>query len=71
MKKLKPTICILCDFPLVVRSGPSGPFLGCSRFPACLGTADTRLEDEFEGPDYDPDFDLYPDPYDLGYDGDG
>jgi hypothetical protein len=28
-------------------------------------------DEEFEGIDYDPDMDIYPDPYDCGYDGDG
>ena len=27
--------CPLCQQPLVIKSGKSGPFLGCSAYPAC------------------------------------
>jgi len=30
--------CADCGAPMVERSGPSGPFLGCSRFPDCRCT---------------------------------
>ncbi len=30
--------CHLCGAPMVVRSGRSGEFLGCSTFPKCRGT---------------------------------
>ena len=28
-------LCPLCQQPLVIKSGKSGPFLGCSTYPAC------------------------------------
>ena len=28
-------LCPLCQQPLVIKSGKSGPFLGCSSYPAC------------------------------------
>jgi DNA topoisomerase-1 len=31
-------ICQLCGAPMVIRTGRSGEFLGCSRFPKCRGT---------------------------------
>lgn len=30
--------CDRCGANLVERRGPAGPFLGCSRFPACRGS---------------------------------
>ena len=30
--------CPLCGAPMVQRTGPRGPFLGCSRYPQCKGT---------------------------------
>jgi DNA topoisomerase-1 len=30
--------CPLCGAPMVQRTGSRGPFLGCSRYPACKGT---------------------------------
>lgn len=31
--------CPRCEAPMVERTGPRGPFLGCSTFPRCRGTA--------------------------------
>lgn len=28
-------VCPECNYPLVVRSGPYGEFLGCSQYPKC------------------------------------
>jgi DNA topoisomerase-3 len=37
-----PVPCPYCFAPLVKRSGPKGPFWGCSRYPACRTTLSDR-----------------------------
>jgi DNA topoisomerase-1 len=34
----RPEKCPECDSPMTVKQGPTGPFLGCSRYPDCKGT---------------------------------
>ena len=77
-----PTCEVCCKQMVSKRNGTTGTrFWGCVDwkehqmaealdFAYRHGKVDPR-DEEFEGPDYDPDFDFYPDPHDLGYDGDG
>jgi len=34
----RPEKCPECGSPMTVKQGPTGPFLGCSRYPDCTGT---------------------------------
>lgn len=34
----RPEKCPECESPMTVKQGPTGPFLGCSRYPDCKGT---------------------------------
>ncbi|UCF88857.1 MAG: type I DNA topoisomerase [bacterium] len=34
----RPEKCPECDGPMTVKQGPTGPFLGCTRYPDCKGT---------------------------------
>ncbi|KAA8994872.1 hypothetical protein FJU30_25890 [Affinibrenneria salicis] len=37
-------LCPECGAPLVIRSGPHGPFMGCSRYPACQFIRSLKLQ---------------------------
>jgi DNA topoisomerase-1 len=34
----RPEKCPECESPMTVKQGPTGPFLGCTRYPECKGT---------------------------------
>ena len=34
----RPEKCPDCESPMTVKQGPTGPFLGCTRYPECKGT---------------------------------